>query len=107
MLREYPEVTKAIFLHVVSDVTTNPTIPPMKLINGRPVVYFRTYVGAAAKAVQLGLLDEEGLQKVIDAAKLALRGVSKTDDKWENLIKDINNALRILECMKIAVKQNY
>lgn len=107
MLREYPEVTKAIFLHVVSDVTTNPTIPPMKLINGRPVVYFRTYVGAAAKAVQLGLLDEEGLQKVIDAAKLALRGVSKTDDKWENLMKDINNALRVLECMKIAVKQNY
>jgi len=44
MLREYPEVVKAVFLHVVSD-SPYPRIPPPKLINGRPVVFFvRTLV---------------------------------------------------------------
>jgi len=41
MLREYPEVVKAVFLHVVSD-RPYPRIPPPKLINGRPVIFFRT-----------------------------------------------------------------
>ena len=55
MLREYPEVVKAVFLHVVSDeMDPPPMIPPPKLINGRPLVFFKTYVGAAVDAVQLG-----------------------------------------------------
>eukprot|EP00560_Eucampia_antarctica_P009503 CAMPEP_0197829318 /NCGR_PEP_ID=MMETSP1437-20131217/5754_1 /TAXON_ID=49252 ORGANISM="Eucampia antarctica, Strain CCMP1452" /NCGR_SAMPLE_ID=MMETSP1437 /ASSEMBLY_ACC=CAM_ASM_001096 /LENGTH=287 /DNA_ID=CAMNT_0043430903 /DNA_START=162 /DNA_END=1023 /DNA_ORIENTATION=- len=81
MLREYPEVVKAVFLHVVSE-RPFPRIPPPKLINGRPVVFFRTYVGAAAKACQLGLIDEDAMMRVATTAEDALATVSKTSDKW-------------------------
>lgn len=68
MLREYPEVMKAVFLHVVTDnVEGPPFIPAPKLINGRPVVFFRTYIGAAVDAVQLGMMDLDGLRSVIEA----------------------------------------
>ena len=36
MLREYPEVVKGVFLHVVSEVVGgDPVIPPPSFINGR------------------------------------------------------------------------
>jgi hypothetical protein len=41
-----------------------------KVINGRPLVFFRTYVGAAVAAVQLGFSTLESLEKVIEAARL-------------------------------------
>ena len=72
MLREYPEVVQAVFLHVVSadPPSTYPPsglpIPAPKLVNGRPLVFFRTYVGAAAKATQLGLLEPNGLLRVVE-----------------------------------------
>lgn len=63
MLYEYPEVTKAVFLHYVTDVPGSVTnVPPLKFINGRPVIYFRTYVGAAITAVQFGFMDLTGLE---------------------------------------------
>jgi hypothetical protein len=96
MLREYPEVVKAVFLHVVSD-QPNPKVPPPKLINGRPVLFFRTYVGAAAKATQLLLMDEEGLQRVMAAAERKLFAVPKTSDKWIDLQKDLSEAYRTLK----------
>jgi len=95
MLREYPEVVRGIFLHVVSDAP-DPMIPSPKLINGRPVIFFRTYVGAAAIATQLRLIDEEGLMRVRDAAEEKLFDVPKDSDKWIDLTKDIQEANRIL-----------
>jgi len=95
MLREYPEVVKAVFLHVVSDAPF-PRIPPPKLINGRPIVFFRTYVGAAAKAVQLGLMYEEGLMRVIVEAEAALEGVPRSNEKWLDLERDISEAYQTL-----------
>lgn len=95
MLREYPDVVKAVFLHVVSD-TPNPTIPAPKLINGRPVVFFRTYVGAATKATQLGLMDSEALIRVIRAAEDKLAKVPRTSDKWIDLEEDEQMAYRTL-----------
>ena len=97
MLREYPEVVKAVFLHVVSE-TPGPAIPPPKLINGRPVVFFRTYVGAAARAVQLGLMGEDGLLRVMAAAEDALEGagVPRTSDKWSDIERDMALASRTL-----------
>jgi hypothetical protein len=93
MLREYPEVVKAVFLHVVSDQSEGtPTIPPLKFINGRPLVFFRTYVGAAVDAVQLGFMEVNGLETVIDAATRNLASVSKTSDKWLDIQKDIYRA---------------
>ena len=95
MLREYPDVVKAVFLHVVSD-TPNPTIPAPKLINGRPVIFFRTYVGAATKATQLGLMDSEALIRVIRAAEEKLAKVPRTSDKWIDLEEDEQMAYRTL-----------
>jgi len=95
MLREYPEVVKAVFLHVVSE-RPFPRIPPPKLINGRPVVFFRTYVGAAAKACQLGLMDENAMMRVTAEAEEALSNVSKTSDKWTDLSRDRKEVYRTL-----------
>jgi len=97
MLREYPEVVKAVFLHVVSDqLDPPPTIPPPKLINGRPLVFFKTYVGAAVDAIQLGFMDVSSLESVIIAATDKLRMTPKESDKWRDLQKDIARAEAIL-----------
>jgi hypothetical protein len=93
MLREYPEVVKAVFLHVVSD-RVNPVIPPPRLVNGRPILFFRTYVGAAAMATQLGLMGSDGLLRVVQAAKDKLKNVSRESDKWTDLDQDIREAYR-------------
>ncbi|KAL3822579.1 hypothetical protein ACHAXA_007690 [Cyclostephanos tholiformis] len=104
MLREYPEVVQAVFLHVVSPdppSTFPPSgifIPPPKLINGRPLVFFRTYVGAAAKAAQLGLMELDGLMRVIEEAEMTLtaQGVPMEDSKWVDLSRDIDEAHRTI-----------
>ena len=97
MLREYPEVVKAVFLHVVSDIEDPPpSLPPPKLINGRPLVFFKTYIGAAVDAVQLGFMDEKGLESVIRAATAKLADVPKKSSKWIDLNRDIARAQVIL-----------
>jgi len=55
---------RAVFLHVVSS-GPDPTVPSDSYINGKPVVYFRTYVGAALKACQHGLMDAGECREVI------------------------------------------
>ena len=105
MLREYPEVVKAVFLHVVSAdppssyLHSGITIPPPKLINGRPLVFFRTYVGAAARATQLGLMEDDGLMRVVEEAERSLTdgGVPKESSKWVDLERDIELAYRTIE----------
>jgi len=97
MLREYPQVVKAVFLHVVSDAP-DPIVGPPKLINGRPLIFFRTYVGAAAKATQLGFMDDAALLRVVNVAELALTSVPETSDKWIELNRDIREAYQTLSC---------
>jgi hypothetical protein len=97
MLREYPEVVKAVFLHVVSDQIGDILVPPPKLINGRPIVFFRTYVGAAVSAVQLGFSTLESLEKVVEAARKKLANVERTSDKWLDLERDLDRANALLE----------
>ena len=93
MLREYPEVVKAVFLHVVSDqLEPPPQVPPPKMINGRPLVFFKTYIGAAVDAVQLGFMGVDGLESVIEAAKQKLKDVPQTSDKWRDINHDIARA---------------
>lgn len=104
MLREYPEVVQAVFLHVVSfDPPSSfpPSglfIPPPKLVNGRPLVFFRTYVGAAAKATQLGLMEADGLMRVVEDAEKTLnaQGVPEGNSKWIDLERDVDEAYRTL-----------
>ena len=97
MLREYPEIVKAVFLHVVSDTLhPPPMVPPPKLINGRPLVFFRTYVGAAVDAVQLGFMDVAGLESVIGAATSSLADTPPTSSKWADISRDVARAEIIL-----------
>jgi hypothetical protein len=62
---------RAIFLHCVSDSPDRSLLllPKDRQMNGVPIYYFRTYVGAASKAFQNKLMTVEGLQRVIDASK--------------------------------------
>jgi hypothetical protein len=96
MLREYPQLVKAVFLHVVSDLP-NPEVPTPKLINGRPILFFRTYVGAATQATQLQFMDEHGLQRVMASAVAKLTAVPKTSDKWIDMNRDLSEAYRTLQ----------
>jgi hypothetical protein len=96
MLREYPQLVLAVFLHVVSDMP-NPIVPPPKMIHGRPVIFFRTYVGAAVKATQLGLIDYDGLKRVMMVAQRKLSTVPKTSEKWLDLNRDLIAGYRTLK----------
>jgi hypothetical protein len=105
MLREYPQVVKAVFLHVVSAEDAppnNPPIPPPKIINGRPILFFRTYVGAAAMATQLGLMRGDGLLRVVEAAKDKLKNVPRESSKWTDLDQDIRKAYRTVGLDQVA-----
>jgi len=55
-------------------------------------------VGAAAKATQLGLLEPDGLLRVIDEAEQTLkaRGVPEGNIKWVDLERDVDEAYRTL-----------
>ena len=97
MLREYPEVVKAVFLHVVSNEPGGGVpVPPPKFINGRPLIFFRTYVGAAIAAVQVGFMTLNGLEQVMQAACDKLADVDKTSDKWVDLQRDLDRARDLL-----------
>ena len=66
----YPRNLRAVFLHVVS-MNTDPLqvhVPKDRYVGKVPIYYFRTYVGAATKAVKAGLMSVEGLQNVVDQA---------------------------------------
>jgi hypothetical protein len=105
MLREYPEVVKAVFLHVVSDIQNDtPIVPAPKFINGRPLVFFRTYIGAAVDAVQLGFLDIDALKSVIAGAERKLANVPETSDKWKDIRKDMRRADILLQEAKPNIR---
>ena len=89
MLREYSRVVKAVFLHVVSEIPGGAVeVPPPRFIHGRPLVYFRTYVGAALAAVQLGLMERVGLVRVMEAAAEQLADEPRSSDKWQDVEAD-------------------
>eukprot|EP00752_Nemacystus_decipiens_P010295 g9173.t1 len=91
MISKYPDRMKAVFLHVVSDAPRQGrvTLPKDRVVSGVPVVYFRTYVGAAAKAVELGLMDKLGLENVITSAKEAMAKVPPKSSKWVDMNRDL------------------
>jgi hypothetical protein len=67
---KYPRNLKAVFLHVVS-MNPNPAyvkVPQDRFVGKVPIYYFRTYVGAANKAMKGGLISVDGLQSVLDQA---------------------------------------
>lgn len=98
MLEEYSDIVRAVFLHVVSDQHGPVLVPPMRFVNGRPIVYFRTYVGAALAAVELGLMTRDDLKRLMEAACEQLGAMEETreSDKWLDLEYDMDRARTIL-----------
>eukprot|EP01041_Mallomonas_annulata_P009197 gene9197-19068_t len=102
--KKYPDRIKAIFLHSVSSKKDRSQLklPEDRIYNGVPIIYFRTYVGAAFKAAELGLLAPSAITRVIDQARMDLsrkelagpnlsaieRG--KISTRWQELEEDIN-----------------
>eukprot|EP01038_Epipyxis_sp_PR26KG_P005948 gene5948-8197_t len=89
MAMKYPNKMKAIFLHAVYDrrikkkvfgslnnllldpgkIFSSPSmLPKDRVVNGVPILYFRTYVGAAIKAYQHNLITKEGLRRIANQA---------------------------------------
>ena len=110
MLQYYPEYVPAVFLHVVTDnetaIRTNTVaIPSTKYIHGRPILYFRTYVGAAVAAYEHGLISQCGLQYVVDEVSSLLRSTNQstistavkfTRDQQIDLEDDLHRANQLL-----------
>jgi len=93
MLIHYPALMKALFLHVVTfDATKPDPFPQDILINGVPVLFFRTYVGAALKAVQHQLMSVEGLKMVIDQARVDVMDIPEGSTKRRDLEDDVMEA---------------
>lgn len=72
IIGELPNALDAVFLHAVSSENQPAPLPDDAECGGVPVVYFRTYAGACAKAFQLGLLNAGSVRKVLDAIEADL-----------------------------------
>jgi hypothetical protein len=81
MVRKYPERMRALFMHYVSEAQPAPPLPADRKLAGVPIVYFRTYVGAAIKALELGMLDLEGLASVVVSAVRDLETCPRATDE--------------------------
>lgn len=95
----YPKRIKAIFLHTVSANRDRSALilPRDRVVNGVPILYFRTYVGAALKARNIGLMDSGGVGRVIKQAKIELsqkepRLQGEISTRWAELDHDISLA---------------
>jgi hypothetical protein len=114
MLQHYPQCVRAVFLHVVYRGKQPPPpspLPPSNpmqnddpykvtdYIHGRPIIYFRTYVGAALSAVQQNLVSRYGLELVIKAVRqwMKINANDMTADQELDLQQDIKNAHQFLE----------
>ena len=108
IIAKYPRAVSAVFLHVVSKEKdrSRVVLPKDRQISGVPILYFRTYVGAAQKAMQKSLISEAGLVRVIRAAredlqkaksKMATIQNKKDESKWAELEEDIASATNAKE----------
>lgn len=102
MAKNHKDRLAAVFLHAVSDKGRVERLPEDREVRSRkggltPVRYFRTYVGAAHKAAELELMTDDGVRRVINAAKNSLRGVPRSSSKWADLDQDIRAAEAFLD----------
>jgi len=89
MLRYYCEDVVAVFMHFVGG--RGERVPSTRLINGRPVIYYRTIVGAAVKALKFGLLEREAVMSVVEAARGDLKeaGEAVGSEKFDDVERDV------------------
>ncbi|GIX65159.1 uncharacterized protein BcabD6B2_45940 [Babesia caballi] len=104
MINFFPGKIRAVFMHCVTpeEAPEGHRMPNDYYLKSVPVLFFRTYVGAAKKAVEHGLLNHNALSRVLVRAVLDLNENNTQDlSKWKDLIKDI------LEVEEIANLKRY
>lgn len=84
MVETYPDVVKAVFIH---DVVQTPDEERKRLAD-KGIWLVDTYVGAATKAHELGLVSDAGLRDVIDETSAALNDVA-----WEGVQEQTTRAI--------------
>ena len=94
MLARHPDLCAAVLLHCVGTDAggRGVAVPEGYCVNGRPVRFFRTYVMAAFHALDLGLMGEDGFERVVEAA---LRDVGDADDgrgRRADVVADVEDA---------------
>lgn len=106
MIRKYPTRIMGLFMHFVSEARPAPPCPPDRRLLDVPVLYFKTYVGAAVKAARLGLLDAAGVQAVVDRTlqELETAQPQPTPEQWADVLTDIDLAKRTVLAPAQAAK---
>ena len=83
MCYKYPELMEAVLLHIVGPGT----VPEAYEVNGVPVRFFRTYVGAADICHALGLLDRGAVDRVCERA--LMESSVYDDSRREDVLRDV------------------
>ena len=83
MCYKYPELMACVLLHVVG----SDDVPGGYEVNGIPIRFFRTYVGAASICYDLALLERDAVDRVCERA---LMEASVYDDsRRTDIVKDV------------------
>lgn len=104
---KYPRNLKAVFLHVVS-MNPNPAkvkIPKDRYVGNVPIFYFRTYVGAATKALKGGLISVDGLQSVVDQAMVDYALKEDKHMAQPHVQDELDKDVKIARSLIMAVRQ--
>ena len=98
ILGRHPELVNTVFLHCVSENETGKCFVPVDYAVGSKgrVYHFRTYIGAALKAVKARILDREAFERIVKASfhDLDVRGVTNEHDP-NNQRHDLNADLKL------------
>jgi hypothetical protein len=124
IIAKYSSKMKAMFLHFVTEDLEN-ELPTDRIVNGVPVFYFKTYVGAAVKAFQNRLVSTDGLRRIAAEAhsdllamdnsvyqfgsiKKNFRNESDTmKSRWKDLENDLNSARLYCNDLKLTIPAKY
>ncbi len=85
ILERFGDVVRGVFIHDVVDTTDDKRAEWA----AKRIWFHDTHVGAAAKALELGLLSAEGLRTVIDEATQELGQIQFEDDEQRQWMQDL------------------
>lgn len=94
--KKYPQKMRAIFLHSVYNWRASQkklkleTLPLDRQVNGVPILYFRTYVGAAIKAQRKNLISKDAVRRVAQQAVTELTQLDEGKGKFK-LLQELKN----------------
>ena len=104
MIRKFPDKILAIFLHVVCRESekdristlknclrfeTNPNCYAPRFVSETPIIFFKTYVGAATEACKMHLLSNESLLTVIEDSLADCEELNKRRSAYFDIMFDI------------------